>query len=481
MVELSKTTYTPEDNIVFEFENSEISEFNQIQVEIFDTCNPNPKSVLGFGTTPEKISQNRFIANTSAKNLKPGIYEVKIVKLHTPKNHKEGTEQINFVSNIHFPRTLFEVVADESKGRDHPQLINEVEKWEKLNSEEFLSGISVPDNEGSSEYAVFVLIKGLKVGINYRLDKYEFIPLSFGLQAYDELKATNKFLKENTRTNFLFEYSKQVDESSQRKDPIVVAHFPRILSDDIEAARVFCEKKVNSFIQSMSLVRGAVGEIFDFVVVNLTNGEGMRLSPSLPYMGNLLTGGLSGEQPESLSNYINSIETNDFYNFLTTLHKEALRESNEDYKILRYWSILEILAESKNYITGNRFTELDDFDDTPLYENENGETVYDENNQPVRIKEKNAIAIVYNLFKEQQWGKAHERLEKIRTWIALRDAVAHFGSIQNYEQLHNSRARSYAENAVNEINQTKGHNPIMWGLKEDVKLLLMSEVNKNAL
>jgi hypothetical protein len=481
MVELSKTTYTPQENIVFKFESSEISAFNQIQVEIFNTCNPNPKSVLGFGTSPERMSQSKYKVDTSAKNLKPGIYEVKIIKLHTPKNHEEGNEEINFFSNIHFPRTLFEVVEDESKGRDQSQLINEVEKWEMKNNEAFHGGISISNNKGSSEYAVFVMIKGLKIGINYKLDKYEFIPLSFGLQSLDELNATNKFLKENTRTNFLFEYSKQVDENSQRKDPVVVAHFPRIFSDDIEEARVFCEKRVSSFIESMSLIRGAVGEIFDFVVIDLSNGEGMRLSPSVSYMGNLLTGGLSGEQPESLSNYINSIETNDFHHFIITLHKEALRESNENYKILRYWSILEILAESKNYNTGKRDTELDDFDGKPLYKTQNGETVMDENNQPIIIREKNAIAIVYNLFKDEQWGNAFERLEIIRTWIALRDAVAHFGSIQNYAQLHSAKTRSYAEKAVNEINQTKGHNPIIWTLKEDVKLLLMRELNKNAL
>jgi len=31
------------------------------------------------------------------------------------------------------------------------------------------------------------------------------------------------------------------------------------------------------------------------------------------------------------------------------------------------------------------------------------------------------------------------------------------------------------------MNQSKRHNPIIWELKEDVKLILMLELNKNAL
>ena len=65
----------------------------------------------------------------------------------------------------------------------------------------------------------------------------------------------------------------------------------------------------------MSLIRGAVGEILDFIIVNLSSGEGLRLSKSNSYIGNQLTGGLSGEKPESLSMYINSIENNPFMNF----------------------------------------------------------------------------------------------------------------------------------------------------------------------
>jgi hypothetical protein len=72
-------------------------------------------------------------------------------------------------------------------------------------------------------------------------------------------------------------------------------------------------------------------------------------------------------------------------------------------------------------------------------------------------------------------------LEKIKAWIYLRDAVAHFGSIQNYSQLRNHKAKTLLEGVILKINSSKGHNPILFELKEDVKLILMIELNKNAL
>jgi hypothetical protein len=483
MVDIDKLQYGPDDTIIINVQSDQIINFNQIQVEIFNTCTPNPKSVFGMGTTPVHVDGNTFNVSCSTKSFKPGIYEVKLVRLHTPKQANQKPEFLDFYSEINYPRILFEVKS--SLDNIHPSasnLIDKVQNWEKSHESIFNEGIQLENTSLTNSFAVFVLINGLKIGIKYRLENYEFIPLPFGLQAFESLNATNRFIKDFTRVNFLFEYTEQLDLQTQQNNPISVAHFPKIVCDTVEQAHSFTEKRVNSFLKSMSLIRGAVGEIFDFIIINLSNGEGLRLPRSNSYIGNLLTGGLSGEQPESLSKYINSVENNAFHEFLVTLHREALREQSEDYKFLRYWSILEILAESKNYQIGKTETVLEDYDGNPLYEIFDGNVVIEEKTgKPKVIKEKNAIAIVYNLFKEHKWGKAYEILEKIKTWIYLRDSVAHFGSIQNYSQLRNPKAKKLLEAAILKINSSEGHNPILFELKEDVKLILMIELNKNAL
>jgi hypothetical protein len=483
MVRIERQQHGTEDTILIYVNSDQIIMYGQIQVEIFNTCTPNPKSVFGMGTTPVHVNGDTYSINFSTKSFKPGIYEVKLVKLHSPKHENQKPEFLDFHSEINYPRTLFEVKPSlDELHQSASSLLDIVQNWEKSNESIFNEGIQLENTKCTNLYAVFVLVKGLKIGIKYRLENYEFIPLPFGMQAYDSLNATNRFINDFTKINFLFEYSEQVDLQTQQNNPISVAHFPKILCDTTEEAHLFTEKRVNSFLKSMSLIRGTVGEIFDFIIVNLSDGQGLRLSQSNSYIGNLLTGGLSGEQPESLSKYINSIENNVFHEFLVTLHREALREQSEDYKFLRYWSILEILAESKNYKTGKTETELEDFDENPLYETLDGNFVIDgKTGERKVIKEKNSISIVYNLFKEHKWVKPYEILERIKIWIYLRDSVAHFGSIQNYSQLRNQKAKHLLEEALEKINASKGFNPILCELKNDVKLILMIELNKNTL
>ena len=73
----------------------------------------------------------------------------------------------------------------------------------------------------------------------------------------------------------------------------------------------------------------------------------------------------------------------------------------------------------------------------------------------------------------------------MRCWKRLRRGFtlemrffAHFGSIQNYSQLRNHKAKTLLEGVILKINSSKGHNPILFELKEDVKLILMIELNK---
>jgi hypothetical protein len=63
-------------------------------------------------------------------------------------------------------------------------------------------------------------------------------------------------------------------------------------------------------------------------------------------------------------------------------------------------------------------------------------------------------------------------------WLGLRNSVAHFGTISAYHKLHVSRDKKYAEKAFKIFENNKGHNPILFDLKEAVKLLLMRELNK---
>ena len=101
------------------------------------------------------------------------------------------------------------------------------------------SGIDISKSGNVENYAVFALIKRLKIGVRYRLDKFEILPTDKGLDAIDELNFTNTFLNEKTSTNIEFPYDDNIKSRSQTANPVAFAHFPKIISDDIEKVKEY--------------------------------------------------------------------------------------------------------------------------------------------------------------------------------------------------------------------------------------------------
>lgn len=118
---------------------------------------------------------------------------------------------------------------------------------------------------------------------------------------------------------------------------------------------------------------------------------------------------MAGEKVESLHSFIKNLEKNSFNSLLVSLHKEALNEMNVDFKFLRYWNILETLAESKSYCKNDN---LLDFDDNIIYiTNNEGKSIPLQKNKPLNI--------VYNLIRESNYAYTKETFEKVKMYYGL--------------------------------------------------------------
>lgn len=436
--------------------------FQQVQVEIYDAGTPNPKSKLGFGTTAIENVDGSHDVRFDTTNLSTGIYEIKLIRLHTPINIDHKPEIIDYISNRDFQRIFFEVVNINDSEKTQDFLKDIVLKFEQTHDRNFHSGIVIPGSGIKIPFSVFVLVKGLKLGHSYKLDRLEVVPLTQGLDTLDELNITNWFLKTYTQVGIEFPYDDNIRLQSQGKFPAVVVHFPLITSNNEEQVRDFAVQKTSFLLHAFSLTRGANGQIFDIVSVNLEANVASRYSVSTPYVGNLLTGSVAGEDPDTLISYVESLEKSSFKNFLVQLHKEAIQEVSVDFKFLRYWNILELLAVSKNY---NEQDDLLDFE---------GNAIHDKNNQIRKIK--GSLNTVFHLLKTHKIGSSIRTFENVGMWLSLRNAVAHFGSTSEWAKLRSSTDREYAEKAVKIISDSRGTNPILFDLKEDVKLILMREL-----
>ena len=475
-VELNKVSINKGDIGIITVYCDGVQQHSQIQVEIYNTGVLNPSSRLGYSAILKRIKPGAYEIELNSKHLKYGTYEVKLIRFHTLPEENFGStpEQVveippaDFFGGRDFRRLIFEVVTAAHLPRKREVIERAVFKKEECIERDFLSGIDVRNDKERAQIAfcVFVFIKGLLIGSRMRLHGYEIIPASKGMDSKDSLECINDFLANVTSTKLTFKYEENLKQQSRRENPVCVAVFHNIIASDFEEAGRYCEFKAVHLIRALTLIRDAGGEVFDVVVHNRDDGNAKRYTSSSPYRGNLLTGSFSGENPDTLENYSLELERDPFKSFLVNLYKEARREANTEFQYVRYWQILETLAESRNF---NPDDDLIDFEGNVLTE--------DDGKTPKKIK--GSVNSVYSLFRESGIGGSERIWRDVKIWFSFRNSVAHHGSIWHYSKLSIKNIRKWAEEGIAELEAAKTNDPVLWRLKEDVKYLLQKEVATN--
>jgi hypothetical protein len=438
------------------------ADYQQIQIEIYDTGVVNPISVLGFGTNPKKTNIDIYEVNIDTNYLDLGIFEIKLVKFHTPRD-PALMPQVDLISGKDFERVFFEIIREDQKPRIQTELHEVVFNIECALEQEFLKPVDIRDSKDSQfkNCCVFAFVNNLLIGTRIRFDHFEMIPTNSGLGAKDQIDFVNEFFKNNTTVKLNFPYSSELRDSSQRSNPAFVLHFPEVIGPSYDEINKYCIDKITLLLLAVALSRDASGELFGIVLLDRLSGKAMHYPIANPYIGNLLVGNLSGESPQGLETYLNGLQGKPMNQFLARLYKEARREKSTDFQYVRYWQILETLAESRNYDSSKP---LLGYDGEPLKDGSQLRYI------------KGSVNIVFNLMRESQIGNTKDSWQKVNIWFAFRNSVAHQGSVSRYTELSQYRNKKWAKHGLDEIQRAGGHDRYLWELKEDVKLLIMREL-----
>lgn len=458
-VHLEDTSYVKGSRIPLLIKYSEGEKYQNIQIEVYDTSVRNPSSKLGFGTSPEKLGDNQFRMEIDTSHLKYGVFEVKLVRFSSFED-EQNPEQVDFISTRDFKRILFEVIDDNQEATPKNELYRRTHEEEENLEKEFLmvDDVRLSADIPSQKFCVIVYIKGILIGTRIRFKNFEILPTGKGIDDLDQLNFVNNHLREQTKIDIVFKYEQELKNRAHSLSPVCVMHFPCILANDQENAREYCRSKAEKLISTFSLTRGASGEVFDIVIYNPQTKQAGKYADRRHYVGNLLTGGLAGEQSDTVDAYITSLESSPFNDFLVGLHKDAKKELSPDFQYVRYWQILEVLAENQDYEPSDP---LLDFDDNEMFEGDRA------------LQSKGSVNIVFRLFKETGFGTTDKTWENVNIWFALRNAVAHHGATSKYTELKRQKVKDWAKIGFNEIENNPAHDSRLWTLREDVKLLLM--------
>lgn len=443
----------------------QVFDYSQLQLEVFDVGVSNPSPKLGFGMTPTKLGECVAEVAINSGHLASGIYEIRLVRLHDPIN-ADVAQQLDFVPGKDFARQLFEVGELSEARRTTTELLAAVQQREAELEKEFLAPVDIRETQTPSglELDVFVFVRDVLIGTPIRFKHFELVPTQSGLDSKDALDFVNRFLRERTLIGSQFIYDEGVERQSRQSNPVCVVHFPTIIASTIEEARDHCVEKTSALLLALSLSRDAAGIVFEVIVFDRRLGSAVKFSMSSPYIGNLLTGPISGESAEALAAYLGGLERDPMNTFLAGLYREARRDRGPDFQYVRFWQILETMAESCNYDPAS-----------PLHDYQ-GNVMMD-GAKPRQSK--GSVNIVFSLLRDSGMGTTNETWEKVNVWFAFRNAVAHHGSITRFVELSRDSVKAWAKLGYEEILRTPGHDRFLWELKEDTKLLLMRRLAGN--
>lgn len=462
--ELSKVSIALGDPLELKF--SHIVAGTHVEIQVYRVAILNPQFVMS--TSGQVDGQGIATVAFNTVNLQPGIFELAEARVITQplqdcSNSLEPTIHEVWHAKSNQERVLFEITSSSRAVSEH-ELRQEVIETEARIEKEFLVpvqavfGLSQP---ATRHFTAFVFVRGMLIGTKLRFHNFEIIPAPEGINDADALLAVNKFLKERTITNVQFSHSMERRQRSIQANPVCVFHFPSVRAPSHVEVRNYAVALTNEVLLALALTRDASGRVFDCVVIENT-GNAISYTVSENYIGNLLTGWLSGESVDTIEQFARQISRSQSDRLLVGLYKDARSEPTPDFQYVRFWAVLEALADAREYDS-----------DAPLLDFE-GNQMCDSGR---KLTVNGGVNSVYNLMRESGIGSSQRNWRLINTWFAFRTAAAHHGSRLSFKQLKRPNVRAFAEQASAEI-QAGGHDHYLWELKEDTKLLLMRRLNR---
>lgn len=459
---LSKVCLCPNEDLLITVEtDSSETQIDYIQIDIIKICVTNPKLI--FSTSTNVITKPRnqigeFIVKLNS--FSPGYYEIKRV---TGRKLNSNVPEFNSISGNGYKRSVFKVLNPIEECISEKVLLDDISSLEQLIEDDFNKPIKVKPGikDKNDIYTFFVFIKNILISSKIRFDNFEILPLTEKLGNKNEVNFVNEFLRTKTQTGIVFLHENESSKPLYANSPVLTVHFPRLVSENYEAALEYTVKRIDVLISLLSLTRGATGSPFEIVAINRNTGEAHKSSFRPPYTGNIMTGSLSGDDPDKMNFIFSKLESDPFKKFLADLLKEAKNEQNSNFQYVRYWQILEVLSEHFDF---NPNEDLKDFDGKPILDKSRGS----------KQKLNSTRARVFQLLKKYNIGQPLMTWEKVNIWIAIRNTVAHFGDIDSFEQLRSNKDKKYASIAYQKRLSDKRIDHYLWDLKGDVDRLLMT-------
>ena len=439
--------------------------------------------VFGAGVIP-KLKENAIVAHLKIpENASPGVYLIDSARLiWGDLNQLEKNQLIKF-----YP-VFFKIQMD-GEGLASKEDLSEAldylsKKRQRFKSSEIRTSL-IEKSDTGSKYRVLVFALGSKINSPQQLEGYKIQSLAHGLSHGHLLGLVNSTLKEIQIPPI------QYDEKTARRFadscPGLFVDYCCVAAVNHEDALGHCREHSRRIFDLLGFARGQRPREFFCMALDLEDKSRWFQFDADTYRGNLAADANPVSTSELIEQTLPKIKAGSFIRLLLRTYSIATADDDLNVSLLRYWSVLELVAKRR-------------VRDNEVICDEDGDIIIDLQNKPIRTKKncprvykhviyispkscasseyKNGVNHTLVVGNSDVFASNEQNVERITYWnlvravYAMRNRVAHEGHFSPMEidesNAHEARAAHLVLNTPLD--------PVKW-LRDTAELAVMCELS----
>lgn len=338
-----------------------------VSIDILRVDADRNRLAIGFGRPPEIDGEIWRITQKLPATLKPGLHCIEQIVLSLGADPETAEQRrIRIDPKFFLVRTIVELPPSEARLRDIIGATNTArERYIRTPTQSQRVRTGAP----AVQFRVIVFATGCLLDSMHQMAGYKLVPLGQGLSHRRMLEIVNAGLQREGIESLPF--IEATEHNFASNTPTFMIDYPLVSAVDHEDALSYCHEHGARIFRALCIERGAMPERFASFALQYGTSKRWHEFKEPWYRGNLIGGFDVAATADAVNRMLPKLEAQPFFRLLASTFTDGMRETEYGFKLLRYWSVLELVADQA---VPRNATRIKHPDGTPIL-NEKGNPV----------------------------------------------------------------------------------------------------------
>lgn len=305
---------------------------------------------FGFGMAPRVVAETLEVEQSFPTDFRAGLYGIGgatlSIGLIDGAEEPTGTAPQNI--RVTFSPVIFQVrTAPEQPASPEAiaqQVAVVVDRRAQLASRPFIVD-PLTDAKEQPRFKVYVFGVGCLIHQPQQLEGFAILPLAQGLSHYNMSEIVNRFLQGNGFEPLPF--IEATEKAFAESTPVFVVAYTMAIATGPEAALEYCRQHAERIFSILGIERGQKPRAFAYVATQYNTSQWWHRFDFPGYRGNLLSDFNPVNTANQIERLMPRLDANPFSRLIVGTYGDATAEQEYGFGLLRFWSVLELVAERK--------------------------------------------------------------------------------------------------------------------------------------